>query len=145
MGPGEPADAGVSAFVTTRPFVSHSGVFEAFGRADALLLFEAPGYYAEFSYAAKVFDYILTGKPVLALIEAGGNTARLLESLEVAYLATPGDVAGFTAALSRVLATKGAPPRAIDPTVEPLRSFDRRHLVSRLAATLDATVEHPNR
>ena len=132
---------GLAAYVETGPFVPHEKVFEALGRADALLVIETPGYYAEFSYAAKVFDYLLTGKPVVALVERGGNTDRLLASANVAYTAEPTDTVAIVAQLERVLATKGAPPNKVDPDAEPLRSFNRRVLVERLAKVLDEVVE----
>ncbi|HEY1550219.1 MAG TPA: glycosyltransferase, partial [Kofleriaceae bacterium] len=59
---------GVDAFVDIKPFVAHAKVFDELARADALLVVETPGYYAQYGYAAKVFDYILTGKPVVALV-----------------------------------------------------------------------------
>jgi hypothetical protein len=128
---------GVGAFVDTQPYVAHSKVFDELARADALLVVETPGYYAQYGYAAKVFDYILTGKPVVALVEAGGNTARLLGDAGVGYCAEPGDEAGVLAAIEHVLALKGAPPRRVDCDAAPFAAFNRRHLVARLAATLD--------
>lgn len=137
----EPQRAGVSQFVEIHPFVPHAGVFDVLGRADAMLLFETPGYYATFGYAGKVFDYVLTGKPVLALVEAGGNTARLLASLGVGHFAAPGDVATTRAAIEAVLALRGAAPRPVDPEASPLRSYNRRHLTERLAGVLDSAVD----
>ena len=131
---------GVEPFVETSPYVPHDQVFDALGRADALLLVETPGYYAQYGYAAKVFDYVLTGKPVVALVEAGGNTARLLEAARVGYLAEPTDAAAVRRAIEAVLPLKGQPPRAIDHDAPPLRDFNRRHLVEKLASVLDEVV-----
>ena len=128
---------GLEAFVELRPFVPHDRVFDALARADALLVVETPGYYAEYGYAAKVFDYLLTGKPIVALVERGGNTARLLDAAGVGYAAEPGDAAGLRAALEAVLARKGAAPRAVDCDAAPLRAFNRRHLGGALAGVLD--------
>lgn len=128
---------GVDAFVDTKPFVAHDAVFDELARADALLVVETPGYYARYGYAAKVFDYVLTGKPVLALVESGGNTSRLLRDAGVGYCAEPGDDADVLAALECVLALKGAPPRRVDCNAAPLDAFNRRHLVKRLATALD--------
>lgn len=131
---------GLESYVEIHPFVPHEQVFEALGRADALFVVETPGYYAEFSYAAKVFDYLLTGKPVLALVETGGNTFRLLAAAGVGYCAEAHDAAGLQQQLERLLALKGAPPREIDAEAAPLRAFNRRWLVERLAQVLDEVV-----
>jgi len=135
--PEEAARRGLSAVVECRPHVPHAGVFEAFARADALLMIEAPGYWAEFSYAAKVFDYLLPGKPVLALVEPGGNSARLLEAAGLGRVAHPADRAAIRRALLDCLALKGAPPKAMDISRPPLAGFDRRRLAGKLAAVLD--------
>jgi glycosyltransferase involved in cell wall biosynthesis len=131
---------GVDVFVDTKPFVAHAKVFDELARADALLVVETPGYYAQYGYAAKVFDYILTGKPVVGLVETGSNTARLLGDAGVGYCAELSDEAGITAALERVLALKGAAPRRVDCDAAPFAAFNRRNLVARLATTLNDVV-----
>jgi len=131
---------GVEPFVETGPYVPHDQVFAAFGRADALLLVETPGYYARYSYVAKVFDYLLTGKPVVALVEDGGNTFRLLRDARVGHSADPTDADAIRRVLEEVLALKGRPPRAVDCEVEPFVAFNRRHLVHKLATVLDDVV-----
>ncbi|HEY0255212.1 MAG TPA: hypothetical protein VGC41_26975, partial [Kofleriaceae bacterium] len=135
--------AGVEPFVETSSYVPHDQVFETLGRADALLVVETPGYYARYGYAAKVFDYVLTGKPVVALVEANGNTARLLDATGVGYLAEPKDVAQIKRAITDVLPLGGQKPRAIDHDALPLRDFNRVHLVEKLAALLDEVVSEP--
>jgi Glycosyltransferase Family 4 len=131
---------GIEAFFDTKSFVPHAAVFDEFARADALLVLETPGYYARYSYAAKVFDYLLTGKPILALVEAGGNTAQLLAEAGVGYFSHPDDPQQIAAALERVIALKGAPPKRAVWTEPPLAAFDRRTLTHSLAATLDDVV-----
>jgi glycosyltransferase involved in cell wall biosynthesis len=131
---------GIEQFVEIRPFVAHSEVFDVLARADALLLVETPGYYARFSYAAKVFDYLLTGKPVIGIIERDGNSARLLEAAGVAYLAEPGDAITLRQRIETVLSLKETPARVVDPDRPPFSSFNRHHLVARLASTLDDAV-----
>lgn len=132
---------GVEEIVDISGFVPHDQVFDAFARADALLVIETPGYYAEFSYAAKVFDYLLTGKPVVALVEQAGNTYRLLSEAGVGHFADQRREDSIRRAILDVLALKGAPPKRVDVDAEPLRSFNRQHLTARLAAVLDNVIE----
>lgn len=129
---------GLAGLIEVRPHVPHSKVFDAFARADALFMIEAPGYWAEFSYAAKVFDYLLPGKPVLALVEPGGYSARLLEAAGLAHVAHPADRAAIRARLLALLGLKGAPARRMDISAPPLVDFDRRRLAGRLAAVLES-------
>ena len=127
----------LETFVVTSPFVPHDQVFDAFARADALLVVETPGYYASYSYAAKLFDYLLTGKPVVALVEAGGNSWTLLHAAGVGHFAEPEDIDGVCRAIEQVLPLKGVTPRSVDADEAPYRDFNRRYLVQRLAALLD--------
>jgi hypothetical protein len=130
----------IARFVDAKPFVAHAQVFDEMARADALLLVETPGYYGRYSYAAKVFDYLLTGKPVLSLIERGGNTSRLLADARVGHDADPRDPEAIRTALAEVLALRGQPPRTVDCDRAPYVAFNRRNLVERLASTLDEVV-----
>lgn len=127
----------LEALVETSPFVPHDQVFNAFARADALLVVETPGYYASYSYAAKLFDYLLTGKPVVALVEAAGNSWTLLTAAGVGHFAEPDDIGEICRAIESVLPLKGATPRNVDGGAVPYRAFNRRHLVERLATMLD--------
>jgi glycosyltransferase involved in cell wall biosynthesis len=131
---------GVEDFVQISPFVPHERVFDAFARADALLVVETPGYYARYGYAAKVFDYVLAGKPIIGLVEAGGNTATLLTQAGVGYCVEPHDEAGLTQVLRTVMKLKGAQPKRMNLDVPPLRDFNRDHLVGKLASVLDDVV-----
>jgi len=134
---------GVEKFVETSPFVPHDQVFDAFARADALLVMETAGYYAKYSYAAKLFDYLVTGKPVVALVEEGGNSWTLLDAAGVGHFADPNDEAAIRRVLESIVALKGAPPRIIDADTSPYREFNRRHLVEKLATVLDdVATEH---
>ena len=137
---------GLDAFVEIRPFVPHDEVFDALARADALLVVETAGYYARYGYAAKVFDYVLTGKPVVGLVEAGGNTESLLRATGVGHCVEPDDAEGLQRVLLDVIQQKQA-PRPVDPDRAPLREFNRRHLVAKLATVLDdvATTEPKGR
>jgi hypothetical protein len=123
--------------VESGPYVAHDQVFDAFARADALLLFETPGYYARYGYAAKVFDYMLCGKPVLSVVEPGGNSDNLLSAAGVAHTVPPGDERGLIELLRKIMKLKGATPRRVDPEAMPFREFNRRHLVHKLASVFD--------
>jgi glycosyltransferase involved in cell wall biosynthesis len=131
---------GLDAFVEISSFVPHEQVFDALARADALLVVETPGYYARMGYAAKVFDYVLTGKPVIGLVEAGGNTETLLRQAGVGHTVEPTDEHGLVRVLRDVMKLKGAAPKRVVPDAEPLRAFNRRHLAAKLAAVLEDVV-----
>jgi glycosyltransferase involved in cell wall biosynthesis len=141
LSPQEPARWGVESLVEVEPTRAHREVFDVLAGADALFVLEAPGYWAEFSYSAKIFDYLLTGKPVLALIEEQGNSARLLAAAGVGRIAQPHKIDEIAAAIVGLLSLKGAAPRPVDIEQPPYRGFNRRHLTQKLAAVLDEAME----
>lgn len=130
---------GLEAFVEVKPFVARELLFDELARADALFVVEARGY-NDMGYAAKVFDYLLTGKPVLGIVTTGGNTFRLLHDAGVGHCAEASDEASLRRQLESVLRLKGAPPREVDSDAEPLRPFNRRHLVAKLGRILDDVI-----
>jgi len=140
LGMEDPEHHGVADLVETRPFVARSMVFDELARADAFLVVETPGYYAEYGYAAKVFDYLLTGKPVVALVDLNGNTSRLLTHAGVGLVVEHRDARGVRHAVELALARRGESPRDVNVDAEPFRSFNRRHLVATLGGLLDDVV-----
>jgi glycosyltransferase involved in cell wall biosynthesis len=142
---GEAGRAGVGEFVEVSGFVPHDGVVDVLNRSDAHLVIEDPVYWGRFSYPAKVFEYLVTGKPVLALVDSEGNTGRLLREAGVGVIADPADRTAVRAAILSLLARRGDPPRAVDITQPPLNALNRRLLTGRLAALLDRVSEESRR
>ncbi|MCC7108045.1 MAG: glycosyltransferase [Deltaproteobacteria bacterium] len=129
---------GVSELVEVHPFVPHAEVFNHLARADAMLMLETPGYYRQMGSAVKVFDYLLTGKPVLALIEEGGPSARLLNAAGTGYIADPRNADQIGEVLGNLLGEKGLPPRAVVLSRSPIAEYDRVALTRALAVVLAA-------
>ena len=134
--PSEPRRFGIGDYVESHPYVPHRGVFDYLARADAMLLLEAPGYCGEMGYSVKLFDYALTGKPVLALADEKGNSARLLRELRTGRIVDSRDRAGIRSAIMELLKARGAAPKVVDIESPVLREFNRLHLVERLARVL---------
>lgn len=115
---------------------------DAFGMmldADVLLA-EASDEVA--AIPAKIFEYMLTGNPVLGM--AGPSPMRrLIEETKIGRCATPGNVDEAKAAIRffHELFTQGRLKAwAAQAKVEP---FDRRELTHRLARELDSLVDRP--
>jgi hypothetical protein len=83
---------------------------------------------------------VLTGKPVVGLVDPGGNTDTLLRAAGVGHCVAPDDAKGLEQALRDVFALKGAAPRRVDPSAAPLADFNRDLLVAKLAQVLDEVV-----
>jgi glycosyltransferase involved in cell wall biosynthesis len=102
--------------------------------ADAALVAQARGAGDKTAVAAKVYEYLALGKPVLC-ISHGGATEGLLRRLGADQLcARLDDEASIVAALERIRADSLPPP----VPAEKLVRFERPRLAQRLAELLDA-------
>lgn len=106
---------------------------ERIAAADVALVTQAHGAGDATAVAAKVYEYLALGRPVLCVTD-GGATEALLRRLGADGLcARLDDDASIVAALDRIVA--GDVPGPVEP--EALAPYDRRALARRLAAILD--------
>ena len=104
--------------------------------ADVTLVTQARGAGDETAVAAKVYEYVALGKPVLCLSH-GGATEALLRRLGVDGLcARLDDEHSIRAALDRI--EDGDLPPPVPP--EKLKPYERPRLAAQLAELLDRTI-----
>jgi glycosyltransferase involved in cell wall biosynthesis len=104
--------------------------------ADLLLVVIGDGPGSEAVFTGKIFEYLASGRPILALTPAGA-AADLLVETGAATIVTPEDVPAIARqilALHQCWRT-GQLHSAADPTA--FARFDRRQLTARLAQTLN--------
>jgi hypothetical protein len=87
----------------------------------------------------KLYEYLDSGRPLLALLAAGDEAAALVERAGGTRLA-PGDTAGLARELAARYARWCAGERAADARPDWLATHERAHLAGELARTLDALV-----
>jgi hypothetical protein len=112
-------------YVEHLPYCSHEEVFEHLGRADALVVVEGQGYWAKYGFPVKVFDYILSGKPIVGVLNQGGNTSKLLSQIGRATVASSDDETGIDQALRKMISLKNAPMAVIEVSRRPFSDFSR--------------------
>jgi glycosyltransferase involved in cell wall biosynthesis len=101
--------------------------------ADVALITQARGAGDETAVAAKVYEYLALGKPVLCISD-GGATEALLRRLGAGQLcARLDDEGSIEAALERIRA--GDLPSAVEP--DKLRPYERPRLAAELAKVLE--------
>jgi glycosyltransferase involved in cell wall biosynthesis len=120
-------------------YVEPSGWEDAVRRvagADVTLVTQARGAGDETAVAAKVYEYLALGKPVLSITD-GGATEALLRRLGADGLtARLDDPSSIEAALGKIEA--GELPEPLTP--EKLAPYERPRLAQRLAELLDSLV-----
>jgi len=117
-------------------YCNHDQVTGHYQSADVLclLLNDLPG--AERVVPAKIFEYLASGKPVLAICPAG-EAADIVARFEPDSLFTPGDTAGICRWLTHEVARRrsaGARPRIARGGLE---QFSRQAQARQLAELLD--------
>ena len=123
---------GLTGRVHVRGQVAAAESSRAMAEADILLLMDTPG--RRLGVPAKLYEYIGTGRPVLALAEHDGDTAwALRQSGAATRLAPPRDVEAIRIAVKEVAALAAAPATALPPEAA---QFTRANLAKQLSEQL---------
>lgn len=110
--------------------------------ADLLLLVTAPGKSGQTHIPSKLFEYLATGRPILALAPEGG-AADIVQEANAGVVIDPTDVKRIRGAILELYGrwTKGELVFPVDPAV--VAKYTWRELSARLAATLgEALAQH---
>lgn len=122
-----------AAEVTIHPPVSWDEAIERILAADVAVVITTTSAGGDMALPNKLFEALALGRPVLALVAAGSETARLLGRLgQQVGIARPDDPTAIAAALEALLAD---PPPPVPPKA--LADFDRERMADRYAALLE--------
>ncbi len=120
--------AGVASAVTFHGPVPPSEVRRFQLGADVLVSSLGPDD-ARIRISGKVFEYLATGRPILALVPPGGATAEIVRATPLGRVCDPSDPARAARALVELLS-------APQVTATPPSTYDRRTLTGALARIL---------
>ncbi len=125
---------GLDNIVRFVPMGSHRAALELQARADGLLLFENTAPNSEIMLTQKIFEYIASGRPILAIAPEGAM-ANVLRAAGCGVVVPPDDRRSIRDALHSLLALDGSFP--YEPKRAYIEQFDRVNLTRRLARVLD--------
>ncbi len=131
------ANEGAASFHDREGYVPRREMFARFADVDAFLVIESGAYGSRMGYPVKVFDYLLTGKPILGLVVPDGNSARLLAEMGMTELPENHEAA-IVSSLRALLRTRGKRPADVSTARLPLSRFRRDVNARALATLLDA-------
>jgi glycosyltransferase involved in cell wall biosynthesis len=124
--------------VTHIGYVSHKESVALIQSSDALLLLieSEKGKAASKSFAgslpAKIFEYLNTGKPILAIIPHGFEY-ELLQKSNLGFFADPNDPTSVETAIQNLLVSVRSDDNRPQPDWEVIHSFNRKALTEKLA------------
>jgi len=110
-------------------------------QAEALALMNETDYallitHDPLNVAAKFYDYIGSGKPILAIVHPDGDVRRLLEDLSAGWWADSRDVQSIRRLFMDAAARTGSLSDSFQPNLEKIAQFERKHLAGRYARLL---------
>jgi hypothetical protein len=126
----------VGKLVSIEPRVSHRESIAQNLSADLLLLLQCSPL-ANGQIPAKAFEYLRTGRPILALAPADSATAHLVRSCNAGWVADVREPEALRACLLQALAQHKSDTLVSDPSRG--RDFERSTLARALAKILEQT------
>ena len=121
--------------VEIRGYVPHAQMIGHQLGADVLLLIIGSGPHSEVVLTSKIFEYLATGKPILALVPPGA-AADLLREARVGHFASPDDPEAISAILVRLSAQWRQGKLVAEPDPKVVTRYDRRELTKKLVGIL---------
>lgn len=125
-------DDWLATHVAFAGYLPHREVFEFYQNADLLLLILTHTKNAQGNIPGKLFEYIATGKKIIALGDPEGDSARIIRELDAGGVFRHGAVDEMRQFLLR---HSGNPDRGI-PRGN-MGKYDRKHLTRQLAGLLN--------
>lgn len=138
--PGEAARRGLASIVREVGVLPHRDAVSLMHSADVLYLPNADGVRQQLAQPGKMFEYLATGRPVLALTDPDGDAGRIIRQVGGGVVVSPEDPGNLlnvvaTTLRERLLRTPPQDRRA-------LATFERSAQTERLAAVLDQALHH---
>ncbi|NLM73684.1 MAG: glycosyltransferase family 4 protein [Clostridiaceae bacterium] len=131
---------GLEGAVDLISYMEHQQCIIEMVKSDAMLLIEGGGPGSEAFYTGKIFEYIQTSNPILAVIPANGAAADIIRRTKTGIVCDWEDEKaiqqGFTALYEAWL--KG--DKIISPDNEEIARFDRKELTRNLAELLNLQI-----
>jgi glycosyltransferase involved in cell wall biosynthesis len=129
------ADPWLKAHIYFAGYVPHHQVFEFYATTDALVLILTDTKNAKGNIPGKLFEYLATGLPVLALGDPQGDSSQILSQAGAGAVLGHGDLKGMQAKLRELFASAGT-----QQTLGSLEAFSRKTGSKQVAALLDKAV-----
>ncbi|MCL2658281.1 MAG: glycosyltransferase [Betaproteobacteria bacterium] len=133
------AENGIGDLIELMPPVPYRDALAEMMRADALLVMQ--GNNCNEQIPAKVYEYLRAGRPILALADPPGDTAKLLANNGISGGVALEDSAAVELALKRFLAqlAQGEAPASL---LETARRHSREARTKELVALLEQVLAH---
>ena len=121
----------LEAYVRAEPMVEHREAIRAMRQADLLVVYQAPTPSRVKPIAGKTFEYLRSGRPILAIVEEGANAELVRRYAVTRSVVTSQDPQDVADALRELLPYASQPTRLPDP--EFLERYERSRIAGQIA------------
>ena len=133
--PGEASRRGLTEHITEVGVLSHQDAVSLMHSADVLFLTNGDGARQQLGLPGKMYEYLATGRPVLALTHPDGDAGRIIEQVGGGVAVSQEDPGVLLEVITNACRTRrlATPPLNRDA----LAAFERPNLTRRLASLFD--------
>lgn len=132
---------GLKDVVEIYPYMEHGECLRQLVSSDALLHIEGNGRGSEAFYSGKIFEYMNTGKPVLAIIPARGVAAQLIRDTRIGLVSDSDDVEQAMENIRQLYSGWATKTVNFAPDREKIAGYEREVLTGKLAEVFDQVLK----
>jgi len=135
------SDPLIRSLVSFHGFVSQKQALSEMLAADALLLYIPSGQNTDSVFTGKIFEYLGSGKPILAIVPPQGIAAQTVLRAKTGLVADYMDIQGIAANLKKLYNMWETDSlEEITPDTDYVATFTREKLATKLAGLIDQIV-----
>lgn len=139
--PGLAGEYGIQDIVEEQGPVSHTKAIELMQSADVLYLPVSRGIYETASIPGKLFEYIGSGRPILAVVPEESEVASILAEIGGAFCVEPGNLQKLITSIEALCKMKND-SFFTERRSDVIEQFTRKSLTKKLADLFDSVVDN---
>lgn len=131
-------DSVINKIVHLFGYVEHPTSIKLLGTADVLLLFSTSGEAQRAIVTAKVFEYLRSGKPILAIIDPLSSAAEIIIPAKTGFIASSSSVNSVKETILNFYHLWEKDMLQVEPKWDYIQQFERKALTAKLAEVFSA-------
>lgn len=124
------------------PYMPHKESIQKLIESDILLLIIGEGKGAENFYSGKVFEYMNTNRPILALVPNNGVAADVIRETRTGYISEMTDIKRIKELIVKIYNDWKNNDINLQPNWDKVKTFERQELTKELAKILDKSYQN---
>lgn len=132
---------GLAGYISSYGYLPHKESIQMLFNSDIILLVIGKGKGSRNFYTGKIFEYIRSNRPILAIVPEDGVAADVINETRTGVVVDPENIQGVADALESMYMTWSGKINNHDPDWEAIKSYSRRSQAKRLADIFIESIE----